>query len=216
MKCLLILSLLSASAWPQVATKANEGYKTKEGRERVARKLGAHDRDTTQKPTEVIAAMDLKPGMTAADLGTGIGYMLPFLSAAVGPTGKVFAEDIFPDFLDQARDRAKEKALGNVEFVLGTIKDPKLPANAVDRILILDAYHHFDFPADMLGVIARSLKPGGRLVIIDFYKDGFGDPNHIRLEEVDVIKEVEANGFRSLSSRPLTPKRQYTAVFEKK
>ena len=85
----------------QVATDANERYQTPEGRESLARTLSAADRDQKQKPKDLVAAMSLKPGMTLADIGTGVGYMLPYLSGAVGPGGSVLSEDIFADFLER-------------------------------------------------------------------------------------------------------------------
>jgi ubiquinone/menaquinone biosynthesis C-methylase UbiE len=205
----------------QVAEKANEGYKTKEDRQRVARGLSAPDRDQRQKPKELVEAMGLKAGMTVADVGTGVGYMLPHLSGAVGPSGRVLAQDIQQDFLDSARNA--NKSLSNVSYILGTPNDPKLPENSVDVILALDAYHHFDYPEKMLANLHKSLKPGGRLVIVDFYKraGAMGGPDsrraieHIRLDEADAIKEVEANGFRFLSRREHIPNSQYMAIFEK-
>ena len=205
---------LCACAFAQVADYANSGYKTPEGRTRVAGTLAAHDREQTQRPRELVASMALTPGMAVADVGTGVGYMLPFLAEAVGSGGKVVAEDIFPDFLEKARANAKAKNLA-VDFVHGTEKDPKLPAGALDAILVLDVYHHFDCPADMLAGLKRALKPAGRLVIVDFYKTGFRDPKHIRLDQVDVAKEIESNGFRLLSSAPFTVGRQYMSIFHK-
>ena len=87
-------------------------------------------RDEKQKPGELIRAMGLQPGMTVADVGTGIGYMLPFLSRRVGAEGKVIAEDIFDDFLASAKQRVESQKLANVTFVKGTETDPKLPENA--------------------------------------------------------------------------------------
>src|ERR1700684_79311 len=104
MKTLAVL-ILSLSAWAQVADDANKGYKTKEGRDKVAATLDDPHRDGRQKPQELIAAMNVKPGMTVADIGTGTGYMLPFLGKAVGASGKVFGEDIQSDFLARAKDK---------------------------------------------------------------------------------------------------------------
>jgi ubiquinone/menaquinone biosynthesis C-methylase UbiE len=213
---LLALLLSVAGAYAQVAGNANNGYKTKEGRTRVAATLAASDRDGRQKPQELVDALQIKPGMTVADLGTGVGYMLPYFSKAVGASGRVIAEDIFPDFLEQARETVARHSLTNVDFVQGTDQDPKLPENAVDLAFTLDAYHHFDFPEKMLGVIGRSLKPGGRFVIVDFYKNGFRDPAHIRLDRDDVIKEVESFGWKLVSKQDHIPGSQYIAIFEKR
>jgi ubiquinone/menaquinone biosynthesis C-methylase UbiE len=212
----LVLALAAASlVSAQVATHANERYRSKEGREAIAKTLGDPHRDSRQKPEELVRALTIQPGMTVADLGTGIGYMLPFLSRAVGAQGRVVAQDIFGDFLDQAKKRAADSALTNVSFVLGTDTDPKLEKGSADLVLILDAYHHFDYPEKMLDCIREALKERGRLAIVDFYKSGFRDPAHIRLDEGDVIKEVQANGFRLRSSGPLVEKTQYIALFER-
>jgi ubiquinone/menaquinone biosynthesis C-methylase UbiE len=216
MRLLLLPSLLCLSLAAQVADYANSGYRTEQARARVALTLIAHDREDTQKPHDLVAQMKLTPGMTVADIGTGVGFMLPYLHAAVGPSGRILAEDIFPDFLDKARARAAEKKLDNVEFILGTERDPKLPPESIDVILVLDVYHHFDYPEQMLAGMRAALKPGGRLVLVDFYKEGFRDPMHIRLDEHDVAREVTANGFELLSSRPFIEGRQYIATFRRK
>jgi ubiquinone/menaquinone biosynthesis C-methylase UbiE len=210
MKIFAIL-ILTISAWAQVADSANKGYKTKEGRDKVAATLDDPHRDGKQKPQELVAALNIKPGMTVADIGTGVGYMLPFLSSAVGPSGKVYGEDIQTDFLD----RAKAKKSANVELILGTETDPKLPSGAVDVALVLDVYHHFDYPDRMLAAIRRGLKPGAHLVIVDFYKSASPSPGHIRLERDDVVAEVEGNGFHLLAKRDHTPNSQYMLTFEK-
>ncbi|MGD0295493.1 MAG: methyltransferase domain-containing protein [Bryobacteraceae bacterium] len=209
------------AAFPQVAEKANEGYKTKEGREGVARGLADPNRDVAQKPRDIVDAMALKPGNVTADVGTGVGFMLPFLSHVVGEKGQVIAEDIASDFLDKAKARAQVLGLTNMKFVLGAEQDPKLPADTVDAVLVLDTYHHFDYPEAMLGHIRDSLLSDGRLVIVDYYKRPDAMPGgrameHIRLDEDDVISEVEANGFRLSSKKELIPKTQYLVVFVKK
>jgi ubiquinone/menaquinone biosynthesis C-methylase UbiE len=155
-----------------------------------------------------------------ADVGTGIGYMLPFLSHAVGPNGHVIAEDIFPDFLEGAKQRTDGLKLTNLTFVKGTETDPNLPAGQVDIVMALDVYHHFDYPDKMLANIAKALKPEGRLVIVEYYKRPDSMPNgramtHIRLDMPDVIKEVESNHFHLLREQETIKNVQYLLVLEK-
>jgi ubiquinone/menaquinone biosynthesis C-methylase UbiE len=203
--------MMVASAWAQVADTANSGYKTKDGRDKVAAGLDDPHRDGRQKPDELVAAMNIKPGMTVADIGTGTGYMLPFLSRAAGPSGKVYGEDIQTDFLE----RAKAKKGTNVELILGSETDPKLPPTSIDIALALDVYHHFDYPDKMLAAIRGAMKPGAHLVIVDYYKSASPSPGHIRLERDDVAAEIERNGFHLLSKREHIPKTQYMLTFEK-
>lgn len=200
--------------WPQVATEVNKAYATKEGRDKVAKTLDNPDRDKNQKPEEIIQLMQVKAGMTIADIGTGTGYMLPFLSRAVGPTAKVYGEDIAQDFLDRAKAKVTADNLANVTLVLGTTTDPKLPRRSLDIALVLDVYHHFDYPDKMLANIGRALKPGARLVIVDFYKKD--RPDHIRLERDDVAKEIESNGYHLVSKVDRTGNNQYMLTFEKR
>jgi ubiquinone/menaquinone biosynthesis C-methylase UbiE len=203
--------ILTVTAWAQVADSANKSYKTKEGRDKVAATLDDPHRNDKQKPAELVEEMHITPGMTVADIGTGTGYMLPFLSRAVGPAGKVFGEDIQTDFLE----RAKAKKEANVELILGTETDPKLPSNSVDVVLVLDVYHHFDYPDKMLAAIRSALKPGAHLVIVDFYKSASPSPGHIRIESDAVTAEIEHNGFHLLAKREHIPKTQYMLTFEK-
>lgn len=213
--------LVSAPLWAQVASQANSHYQTPEGRSDVARSLGSAQRDAEQRPEALVEKLHLKPGMTVADVGTGIGYMLPWLSRAVSPGGHVVAEDIFPDFLDKARQNASHERLSDVTFVLGNEKDTKLPDRCCDLVMALDAYHHFNYPGAMLASIARGLKPGGRFVLVDYYRrpdamPNGGAMNHIRLDRDDVIREVEGFGWRCVWKGEHTPKSQYIAMFEKR
>lgn len=224
MRRLACLLLFCAAAFAQVAEKANEGYKTKAGRETVARSLSDPKRDELQRPRDIIDAMDLKPGGVVADVGTGVGFMVPYLSHAVGDTGQVIAEDIQSDFLDKAKMKAQLGHLTNVKFVLGSEMDPKLPADTLQGVLVLDVYHHFDYPEAMLSHIRDSLLSDGKLAIVEYFKRPGaipgGDPNraveHIRLDQDDMIREVEANGFRLVLKRDLVPKNQHIDVFVKK
>jgi ubiquinone/menaquinone biosynthesis C-methylase UbiE len=217
-------ALLVSGAFAQVAADANAGYKTPEGRANVAKVLSDPAREERQKPRDIVDALDLKPGSTVADVGTGIGFMIPYLSHAVADTGHVIAEDIQRGFLDKARTKVQLSRLGNVQFVLGTDRDPNLPADTLEGVLILDVYHHFDYPEAMLEHIHDALLSDGRLVIVEYFKrpGAMSNPDpefavhHIRLDQDDLIKEVEANGFRLLSKRELVPKSQYLVVFLKK
>ncbi|HWB86938.1 MAG TPA: methyltransferase domain-containing protein [Bryobacteraceae bacterium] len=204
----------------QVATQANQQYQTETGRKAIAAGLGNPDRDSQEKPRELVAAMGLDRGMTVADVGTGIGYMLPFLSHRVGPVGRVFAEDIFDDFLSAAKERANQQHLTNVYFVKGTETDPGLPEDGMDEILVLDVYHHFNYPQKMLAAIHTALKASGKLIVVDYYKRPTAMPDgramtHIRIDKADVIKEVEANHFRLVSEREHVKDSQYMLILEK-
>src|SRR5579864_356929 len=173
--CAVLLWVLPVAA--QVAKDANSQYQTAEGRKTVAANLDAADREERQRPHELVRAMGLKRGMAVADVGTGIGYMLPFLSRAVAPSGQVVGEDIFDDYLAAARQKVLDAKLTNVGFVKGTEKDPMLEAGTFDRVLVLDVYHHFDYPEAMLAGIYRALRPDGKLVIVEYYKNQTAMPN---------------------------------------
>jgi predicted methyltransferase len=132
----------------------------------------------------------------------------------------VIAEDIFDDFLQGAKQQAQTAKLANVTFVKGTETDPKLPEGALDVAMALDVYHHFDYPDKMLAAIHKSLKPAGRLAIVEYYKRPEAMPNgramtHIRLDMPDVIKEVEANRFHLVMEKETIRNVQYMLLFEK-
>ena len=220
-KLVPLLVFIGGFCYGQVAEKANERYQTEQGRATIAKGLGSSDRDRIQRPDELVRVIGVKPGMTAADVGTGVGYMLPHLSAAVGPNGKVIGEDIFDDFLEKARATAEKAALNNVQFVKGTEKTANLPQGEVDVILALDSYHHFNYPKEMLASFHSALKPGGRLAIVEYYRRegamaGQNALMHIRVDDAGVIKEVEAAGFRLIQEQEQIPKSQYIALFERK
>jgi predicted methyltransferase len=211
--------LVYLAFFAQVADQANATYKTPEQRKTIAARLTAPDRDARQRPKELVALLGLSKGQTVCDLGTGVGYLLPYLSEEVGGNGVVIAQDIFPDFLAKAKAAAETERLNNVRFVLGTTTDPHLPVHACDTVLVLDAYHHFDFPQKMLARIKAAVKPGGHLAIVDYYKRAGAMPggdaiNHIRLDIDDMVREVEAEGFKAGSRKEHIPQSQYLVLFE--
>ncbi len=193
----------------------NAGYRTKEGRDRVAATLDNPTRAESMRFRELVTMLKVKAGDHVADIGAGTGALLPFLSQAVGPNGRVYAEDIFPDYLDRIRTKIVKENLGNVTPVLGTETSPLLPRGQLSLAVTVDAYHHFDKAKEMLAGMRESLAPSGRLVIVDFYKNEGPGPGHIRLDTPEVIREVEENGFKLESNTKLS-QRQYALVFTRK
>jgi ubiquinone/menaquinone biosynthesis C-methylase UbiE len=220
----VFFSLLAGavSVWGQVATEANRDYQTAEQRAKMVARLEAPARLANLRPAELVARLEVRRGSTVVDLGTGTGNLLKALSLAAGPDGRVIAEDIQSDFLDRSRDRAKADGLGNIDFILGTEVDPKLPAGAAELVIVLDAYHHFDYPDRMLDAIKRGLRPGGRLAIIEYHKKRGAmegdDPDfavkHVRAGAEQVVHEVQAAGFSLLWRKEHAPGRQYIAMFQ--
>jgi ubiquinone/menaquinone biosynthesis C-methylase UbiE len=218
MRVISTLLALAAAAWGQAAREANREYQTPEQRTKMVERLESPPRIANLQPAELVSRLEVVRGSTVVDLGTGTGTLLTDLSQAVGSGGHVVAEDIQSDFLDRARERAK--GLRNVEFVLGTAVDPKLPPGAADLVVVLDAYHHFDYPERMLAAIRQSLRPGGRLAIVEYHKKrGAMEAapdfalTHIRAGSEQVVREVEGAGFHLLWLRDHAPGRQYIAMF---
>lgn len=213
----LLLGLLAVTAYAQVADKANARYRTAEGREGMIVTLGAPDRPDRIHAETIVKVLKIKPGQTVADIGTGAGALLNVLAPAVGEQGKVYAEDIFDDFLGAAKKR--HAGAKNITFVLGNEKDVKLPEGCCDVAVTVDAYHHYDYPAEMLASIHKALKPGGRFGVVDYYRrpgamgPGGNPMEHIRIDKDAVIAEVQAHGFKLLETTDTVAGSQYIAVF---
>jgi cyclopropane fatty-acyl-phospholipid synthase-like methyltransferase len=149
-----------------------------------------------QKPEHVIALMEMAEGMTVADLGAGTGYFLPYLSRAVGPGGKVLGLDVEPNLVDHMTKRAAKEGLANVAARAVAPDDPGLAAGSVDRVLIVDTWHHLPDRVAYAKKIAAALKPGGRIFVVDFTleSDRGPSPEH-KLSEDALIAELEAAGL---------------------
>jgi ubiquinone/menaquinone biosynthesis C-methylase UbiE len=117
---------------------------------------------------ELVKVLELKPGLSVADVGAGFGAWTVQFAKAVGPSGRVYATDIGAPQLDALRDYVKREALNNVTVIEGAVNSANLPVGCCDAILVRDAYHHFTAPNDMVKSLAAALKPGGRLAIVDF------------------------------------------------
>ena len=126
------------------------------------------ERMKEERPDLVLAALDLKPGMVVADIGAGTGYYSWQMSQRVGSGGAVYAVDIQPEMLKLLEQRMSRHGAQNVKAILGTATDPGLPAGALDLVLMVDVYHEFEYPYEMLAAIVRALKPGGRIVFVEF------------------------------------------------
>jgi ubiquinone/menaquinone biosynthesis C-methylase UbiE len=120
------------------------------------------------KRYEVLDAMGLKPGMDVADIGAGSGLFSRLIAGKVTPGGTVYAVDIAKNMIDHINKTAQEERIANLKAILGDPHSPKLAPNSVDVICIIDSYHHFEYPADMLAEIGKALRPDGTLVLIDF------------------------------------------------
>ena len=123
---------------------------------------------------KVAAAVGLKPGMVVADVGAGTGLFTRLFAKAVGPTGQVYAVDIAPKFLEHVRATSRGAGLRNVTPVLCSPDSVDLPPAAVDVAFVCDTYHHFEFPERTLASLRRAIKPGGKLVVIDFVREPGG------------------------------------------
>jgi ubiquinone/menaquinone biosynthesis C-methylase UbiE len=159
--------------------------------------LDRPEREAEEAPSKAIAALDLNPGDVVADVGAGSGYYAIRLARVVGASGRVYATDIQPEMLALTRKKVEAERLSNVEMVLGTPTDPRLPAASMDLVLMVDVYHELADPQAMLRALKRALKPGGRLVLIEFRKESPWVP--IREEHKMSIREarieVEAEGY---------------------
>jgi predicted methyltransferase len=183
--------------------------------------LEGPDREAWQKPDQIMDALSIADGAVVADLGAGGGWFTLRLARRVGPNGLVYAQDIQPPMIEGISRRVQRENLKNVRTVLGTATDPHLPGG-IDAVLIVDTYHEMDDPArpeiilTLLGKIARSLKPQGRVGVVDFTPGG-GGPGPSPEERVDpdaVIAAAAAAGLK-LQARDLVPPYQFLLVFGK-
>lgn len=172
-------------------------------------------REEEEQPTVLLKNMDLAKDAVVADIGAGTGYF-SFRIAKMVPQGKVLSVDIQQEMLDIITDESKKQDIHNVEPVLGKIDDPKLPENMVDAVLMVDAYHEFDHPREMMDGIVKGLKPGGRVFLIEYRGEDPSvpiKPLH-KMTEAQAIKEMRAEGLSHVKTLDVLP-RQHIMIFEK-
>ncbi len=178
--------------------------------------LDRPERESEEAPDQAIHLLGLRPGMTVADVGAGTGYMSLRMARRVGPTGKVYANDLQPEMLEKLRANSQREKLTNVETVQGTASDPNLPKNAIDLVLLVDVYHEFSEPQAMLDHIREALKPDGRLVLLEYRKEDPRvpiRPEH-KMSVAEVRTEVEAEGYKLDQVIEKLP-RQHIIIFKK-
>jgi ubiquinone/menaquinone biosynthesis C-methylase UbiE len=183
--------------------------------------LGANwlTRESRQREEDcamLLEALDIKPGQTVCDMGCGNGFYTLRLARLVGEHGKVLAVDIQPEMLHMLNERAKAENLANIEPILGTLVDPKLPAGGVDLILLVDVYHEFSHPEHMLRAMRKSLKPEGRIALAEFRLEDPAVPIKLlhKMSKEQILKEFQPNGFKLVKQFDELPW-QHLMFFEK-
>lgn len=165
----------TAIRYTQVAASPDGIGKVYLGRE-IAHVMSFHgapwlersERVDEERPDLLLAALELTPGMTIADIGAGTGYYAWRIAQRVGAGGTVYAVDVQPEMIKLLEQQMSRRGAANVKALLGTRTDPGLPASSVDLALMVDVYHELEFPYEMLAAIVRALKPGGRLAFVEF------------------------------------------------
>lgn len=177
--------------------------------------LEREGRAELEKPEVVLQAMELREGMRVAEIGAGTGFFSRRIGKVVGPTGKVYAEDIQPQMLDLLKQYTAQEGVQNIVTILGTETDPRLPVHGVDRILLVDVYHEFQKPEPMLAHIRDSLAPGGTVALVEYRLEG-ETAAHInirhRMSVEQVLSEWSAADFE-LVNRLETLPAQHIFIF---
>ncbi len=194
----LLLIALAFGAFAQQGTHPVTGRK-------IAPVMGADgadwlnrpEREQEERPEKAIAALHLHPGMQVGEVGAGTGFYSLRIAKQISPGGTVYANDLQPEMLDLLRKNAAREEVSNIQFIQGAESNPHLPAARLDYVLLVDVYHELAHPQAMLGEIAKSLKPDGELVLLEFRKE---DPNVPIREEhkmsvTQAKAELNASGF---------------------
>lgn len=182
------------------------------------KRLEGESREVAASANKIVAACKLRPGMTVADVGAGTGLFTRQFAAEVGETGKVYAVDIAPKFLDYIKKTCADSKINHVETIQCDQFSTKLPKNSVDFVFICDTYHHFEFPQRTLQSIHDALRPGGKLVLIDFQRiEGKSSDfvmGHVRAGKEVFVGEVQSAAFKVIHEEELL-KENYFIEFEK-
>lgn len=160
--------------------------------------LVRHKRDREEATLLMREKLDLKPGMSVCDMGSGNGYHTLPIAKAVGEAGKVFAVEVQPEMIEMLQRRAEEQGIKNITSIIGEPHDPKLPAASCDMILLVDVYHEFSHPEPMLAGMRKALKKDGVVVLVEFRAEDDSvpiKPEH-KMTKTQITKEMTKNGFK--------------------
>jgi precorrin-6B methylase 2 len=174
------------------------------------------ERIEEERPERLLAALGLKPGMAVADIGAGTGYYSWRMAQRVGTRGTVYAVDIQPEMVKLLEQQMSKRGAANVKALLGTQTDPGLPPAGIDLALMVDVYHELEYPYEMLAAIVRALKPGGRLVFVEFRAGDASVPIKAlhTMSEAQVRKEAAVHGLAWVKTARGLPW-QHAIVFRK-
>jgi SAM-dependent methyltransferase len=172
------------------------------------------EREREEQPQKLMDALQLKAGDVVADVGAGTGYFTTRLAREVGPAGRVKAIDIQQEMLDILKARLADERLDNVDLVLGEEADPRLPAASIDLALMVDVYHEFEYPYEMMQHIVRALKPGGRVVLVEYRLEAPKVPikRLHKMSAAQAVREMRVVGLHHCRTIPTLP-RQHILVF---
>lgn len=173
------------------------------------------EREEEEEPDKAIAALKIAPGSTVADIGAGVGYFSWRLAKVVGPSGKVYSNDVQPEMIQRLKENMRERSITNVVPVLGKFDDPMLPKAAIDLAIMVDVYHEFSQPQKMLDHLRESLKPDGRLVLLEYRKEDPAVPiKELHKMTVQEVKaEIEPEGYKLDQVLEMLP-RQHILIFK--
>ncbi len=160
--------------------------------------LVRESREREEEPAKLLAALEVQPGQTVCDLGCGNGFYSLALAEQVGPKGRILAVDIQREMLQMLKERAQARSVPNIKTIRGKIDDPRLPAGEVDLVLLVDVYHEFSHPEEMLTKIRASLRPEGRVALVEFRAEDPAvpiKPLH-KMTQAQCLKEFLANGYK--------------------
>jgi cyclopropane fatty-acyl-phospholipid synthase-like methyltransferase len=213
MKALLLALVLAGALGVAAAQTPHTHRHGFAGAEGWARVFDDPARDDWQRPQQVIEALQLAADAAVADIGAGTGYFTVRLARAL-PKGRVYAVDLEPDMVQYVEQRARQLKLANVTAVLAAPDDARLPAK-VDRVLIVDTYHHIGGREAYFRRLAGSLKPGGQVAIVDYTRDSpIGPPVASRLTATEVKDEMQRAGYVLAGEHAFLP-HQYFLVFRR-